>query len=96
MSAEPAIACARFLVSGRVQGVAFRAHARAQASALGLHGYARNLADGRVEVLALGAAPALEALARWLQHGPPLARVSEVQRSVADPALWPHRHFETG
>jgi acylphosphatase len=69
---------ARFLVSGRVQGVAFRAHTRAQALALGLRGHARNLADGRVEVLAVGDVDAIERLAEWLRHGPPLARVDDI------------------
>jgi acylphosphatase len=71
---------ARFLVSGRVQGVAFRAYTRQQALALGLRGHAVNLRDGRVEVLAVGEADAIEHLGEWLTHGPPLARVDEVQR----------------
>lgn len=75
---------ARFLVSGRVQGVAFRAHARAEALALGLDGHAVNLDDGRVEVLAAGDADAIDALARWLRHGPALARVEAVERMPAD------------
>ncbi|MFZ2755207.1 MAG: acylphosphatase [Lysobacteraceae bacterium] len=79
------MAAARFLVSGRVQGVSFRAYTRAQANALDLHGYARNLSDGRVEVLAVGDAAAIERLAEWLQHGPPLARVEAVAREAVDP-----------
>ncbi|TCT23534.1 acylphosphatase [Thermomonas haemolytica] len=71
---------ARFHVSGRVQGVSYRAATRAQAQRLGLRGHARNLADGRVEVLAVGAPQALAALERWLWQGPPLARVAEVVR----------------
>jgi acylphosphatase len=71
---------ARFLVSGRVQGVAFRAYTRQQALALGLRGHAVNLPDGRVEVLAVGEANAIDRLGEWLAHGPPLARVDEVQR----------------
>jgi acylphosphatase len=78
------VAAARFLISGRVQGVAFRAYARAQANAFGLRGYARNLSDGRVEVLAIGDADAIERLAEWLWQGPPLARVDEVVRETAD------------
>ncbi|MBN6151390.1 acylphosphatase [Xanthomonas sp. AmX2] len=74
------MAAARFLVSGRVQGVFFRASTRERAQALGLDGYARNLADGRVEVVAAGEAAALETLAQWLQHGPPAARVVQVSR----------------
>lgn len=75
------MAAARFLVSGRVQGVFFRASTREQARRLGLSGSARNLADGRVEVIADGDAAAIEALAGWLRHGPPQARVEAVERS---------------
>jgi acylphosphatase len=71
---------ARFLVSGKVQGVCFRAATRDEARRLGLRGHARNLPDGRVEVLAAGEAAALDALMQWLQHGPPLARVDGVER----------------
>jgi acylphosphatase len=71
---------ARFIVSGRVQGVFFRASAREQALALGLAGHARNRSDGCVEVLAGGAPDAVEALERWLHHGPPAARVDAVSR----------------
>ena len=75
---------ARFLVCGRVQGVWFRASTREQALQLGLRGYASNLADGRVEVLVVGDADAIEQLATWLQRGPPLARVDAVECSDAD------------
>ena len=75
---------ARFLVSGKVQGVFFRASTREQALKLGLRGHAKNLADGRVEVLAEGDAAALDALERWLHVGPPMARVESVERSDAD------------
>ena len=71
---------ARFLVSGRVQGVCFRANTRDEALRLGLRGYARNLDDGRVEVVACGDAQAVEALAAWLRDGPPLARVEALER----------------
>lgn len=75
---------ARFIVAGRVQGVSFRASACAEALRLGLHGHARNLADGSVEVVASGDGAALEALERWLQRGPPTARVANVVRSDVD------------
>jgi len=71
---------ARFLVSGRVQGVWFRAATRERALALQLQGVATNLADGSVEVVAVGADDALDALEKWLWQGPPLAKVSEVRR----------------
>jgi acylphosphatase len=74
----------RFLVSGKVQGVGFRAATREQAQRLGLRGHARNLADGRVEVIAAGADDAVEALAQWLQYGSPMARVAVVERSTAE------------
>jgi acylphosphatase len=74
------MAAARFFVEGRVQGVFFRASARQQANALGLRGYARNLPDGRVEVLAVGDVQAVERLSEWLKHGPPHARVERVER----------------
>lgn len=77
---------AKFIITGLVQGVFFRASTRTQAQALGLVGYARNLPDGSVEVLAAGDAAAIEALERWLQHGPPQARVESVVRSEGDVA----------
>jgi acylphosphatase len=77
---------ARFLVSGKVQGVFFRASTREQALVLGLRGHARNLADGRVEVFAAGDAGALDALAQWLHQGPSLAQVKQVERHAADAA----------
>jgi acylphosphatase len=72
----------RFFVTGKVQGVFFRASAAREAKQLGLTGYARNLADGRVEVLACGSPERVEELANWLQHGPPMARVDRVEISV--------------
>jgi acylphosphatase len=71
---------ARFIVSGRVQGVCYRASTREQALALGLAGHAKNRRDGSVEVLAGGTAQALDALERWLRRGPPAARVESVSR----------------
>lgn len=70
--------CYRCLVEGRVQGVAFRAATRQQALRLGVGGYARNLADGRVEVLVCGEEVAVAQLRLWLLSGPPAARVSDV------------------
>ena len=76
---------ARFLVSGHVQGVFFRASTRDTARALGLEGYARNLEDGRVEVVAQGSDEAIEALRAWLHEGPPQARVEQVERDSGTP-----------
>lgn len=75
---------ARFLVSGRVQGVHFRASAQAEGERLALRGHARNLPDGRVEVIASGTADAVDAFGRWLAHGPPMARVDRVERQEVD------------
>lgn len=78
----------RFRISGRVQGVYFRASTREQAQRLSLRGHAINLRDGSVEVIAVGSADAIEALAAWLAHGPPMARVDRVEREAVDvPAL---------
>ena len=76
------IVAARFRIAGKVQGVWFRASTRDEAVRLGLAGHARNLADGSVDVLAIGETDAIDALARWLQVGPPLARVDAVSRSA--------------
>lgn len=74
------MACIRFHVSGYVQGVSFRAGTRTQALRLNLCGHARNLRDGRVEIIAEGADDAIAELERWLQHGPSGARVEGVER----------------
>ncbi|MBD9478373.1 acylphosphatase [Pseudoxanthomonas sp. PXM02] len=76
------MATARFIVSGKVQGVFFRASTRERAMDLGLSGRATNLPDGRVEVVADGDAAALDALEAWLHDGPPAARVDTVVRDV--------------
>ena len=76
----------KFLVAGRVQGVYFRASTREQALRLGLVGYARNLADGRVEVLAKGDDEQLTALEQWLWQGPPTAQVTAVVSAPIAPA----------
>ena len=70
-------------MSGRVQGVWFRGSAQAEAERLGLTGYAVNLPDGRVEVLAAGPAGAVAELAAWLHKGPRLAKVSGVEEADA-------------
>ncbi|HET7203159.1 MAG TPA: acylphosphatase [Steroidobacteraceae bacterium] len=88
----------RCLVSGRVQGVFYRASTRQRAEALGVTGYARNMADGRVEVLACGPEEAVEALCHWLWQGSPASHVAAVQvEEVAVESLpdWP-RDFRTG
>jgi acylphosphatase len=80
-----------YLISGKVQGVGFRAHTQAEAIALGITGSAMNLADGRVRVQAYGDAEALASLARWLEHGPRLAEVLHITVTELDPAGAPQR-----
>lgn len=74
---------ARFtaIVSGRVQGVGFRAFVRRNALDLGLAGYAENLPDGRVEVVAEGPRDELEHFLVRLRHGPTHANVADVDLS---------------
>ena len=74
----------RFLVFGTVQGVYFRQSTRVEAKKLGIHGSARNLADGSVEVLARGSAAAVEELRLWLHRGPAQAQVVEVREIAPD------------
>ena len=69
----------RLLVSGRVQGVFFRDACKAQADLLGIRGWAKNLPDGRVEVVAEGDANAVERLARWCREGSTRSRVTGVE-----------------
>jgi acylphosphatase len=76
--------CRLFRIEGRVQGVWFRESTRREAEPLGITGYARNLADGSVEVLACGEPDALDRLAQWLQNGPPLARVTRVEWGLTE------------
>lgn len=80
------IVCRRAFVSGRVQGVFYRATAAEKARALGLEGYARNLPDGRVEVLARGERAAVEEFLRWLWIGSTASKVTAVEASEAE---WP-------
>lgn len=73
------------LVAGRVQGVAFRWYAHARAGELGVDGWVQNLEDGRVEALLEGEEERVEAMLRWLAHGPPAARVTGCQVSERAP-----------
>ncbi|NKI34998.1 acylphosphatase [Wenzhouxiangella sp. XN79A] len=91
------MSCARFRVTGRVQGVFFRASTQRVAKRLGLTGHAINLDDGSVEVLACGAADALDDLHDWLQRGSPTARVDRVDREAVSAADQnPPADFTTG
>ena len=93
-AADGSRCCARFVVSGRVQGVFFRAATRDEALRLGITGHAINRADGSVEVVACGTVDAVAALERWLERGPPLARVGAVRREALE--LHPPARFTPG
>ena len=68
----------RAIVTGRVQGVSFRASTAWEARRLGVHGWVRNRTDGSVELEAEGPAASIAAFAAWCEHGPPAARVTHV------------------
>lgn len=70
---------------GSVQGVGFRMAAAAEARRLGVTGSARNRFDRTVEVEAEGDADAVQALGRWLAHGPSTARVDRVETDELEP-----------
>ncbi|MCC5797132.1 MAG: acylphosphatase [Methylophaga sp.] len=66
------------LIEGSVQGVGFRAATQRVAHKLNLSGWVRNLADGRVEIMAEGTVEALESLLQWANQGPRFAKVSDI------------------
>lgn len=78
--------CRRSFVSGRVQGVFYRATCVRKATELSLTGFARNLPDGRVEVLACGDDAAVTQFVGWLWEGSPASKVTDVATEHADPA----------
>ena len=77
-------------VSGKVQGVYFRASSQQVAIDHGLSGYARNLADGDVEVLISGDERKVDKMLEWLTHGPPQAEVASMQKKQEK---WQEHHF---
>jgi len=76
---------AHVLVSGRVQGVFFRATTRDEAREAGVDGWVRNLADGRVEAVFEGARSAVESMVEFCGEGPPAARVEDVAVEYGGP-----------
>jgi acylphosphatase len=82
MSCE--ISC-HILISGRVQGVLFRAYTERLAGSLGLVGWVKNLRDGRVEVYCEGEKEKVEKLIEWCGNGPPSARVRDVELKYGEP-----------
>ena len=75
--------CKKCLVGGRVQGVFYRATAAHRARELGIHGHARNLPDGRVEVLACGEEASVSTFVQWLWVGSSASWVTSVEVSDA-------------
>jgi len=84
----------RFTIKGRVQGVFFRESTRRVAESLGITGYANNLPNGDVEVLACGEPAAIDKLATWLEDGPRMATVTSV--AVQDVEIDQPTGFVTG
>jgi acylphosphatase len=74
----------KWLVSGRVQGVGFRNYVQKHARKLALTGYAKNLADGCVEVHAVGTESELDALSGYVRRGPMLAEVRTIDERLAE------------
>ncbi|MDB4953808.1 MAG: acylphosphatase [Myxococcales bacterium] len=68
----------RAIVTGRVQGVSYRASTASEATRLGIAGWVRNRSDGSVELEAEGPDEHIAALLRWCEYGPPAARVARV------------------
>ena len=69
------------LISGKVQGVWYRANTQKKAQELGVTGWVRNLPDGQVEALLCGEHSIVEQMITWLWQGPPLAKVTVVKTS---------------
>jgi acylphosphatase len=70
---------AHIILSGRVQGVAFRYYAREVASRLGVKGWIKNLVSGEVEIVLEGKRKEVEKMIEWCREGPPLAMVESIE-----------------
>ena len=81
--------CKKCLVAGRVQGVFYRGTAQRRAQELAIRGYARNLPDGRVEVVACGEDAAVEAFVSWLWTGSSASKVTAVEVEDLSPDSMP-------
>jgi acylphosphatase len=75
----------RVLVSGRVQGVFYRDTCRRVAAEHNVSGWARNLSDGRVEIVAEGSPEGVDGMVAWAREGPPWAEVTDVEVVDEDP-----------
>ena len=77
--------CMHLIISGRVQGVFFRANVRNKANELGLKGYAKNIPDGNVEVVAEGNEEKIKELVDFIKKGPGVANVTGIQVKHKEP-----------
>jgi acylphosphatase len=84
-----AIRAIRLRITGRVQGVGYRAGFASHARRLKLSGWVRNRLDGSVEALVEGTPQALEEITAWAKHGPELARVDQVQTNDESTTVTP-------
>jgi acylphosphatase len=89
------VICRKYFVAGRVQGVFYRATAARYARELRITGYAINLPDGRVEVLACGSEAALEELLKRLWIGSSASKVTSVEVADATPLAGLPTEFTT-
>lgn len=76
--------CIKFTVNGYVQGVCYRSGAQRAANGLNVYGYAKNLRDGDVEVVACGDEHSIEEFEKWLARGPSIADVLDIRKEVID------------
>lgn len=87
------VICKHILVSGRVQGVGYRYYTMLEAKRLGIAGYAKNLYDGRVEVVAKGTDEQVNKFVQFLNHASPVANVSSLE--IEDNYQWDGQGFST-
>ena len=83
------MSCRRYFISGRVQGVFYRASTQRYAQSLQLSGWVRNRRDNRVEVLACGDEAVLAELEKWLEIGPEYAKVTNIEVIDENPSTIP-------
>ena len=88
------MAALRLVITGRVQGVGFRAWTRREARRRGLRGWVRNRSDGSVEALLQGEAAAVARVVDWARRGPPSARVDELHENELEPLEGEYARFE--
>lgn len=86
------VICLRAVISGQVQGVGYRYSTREQAQLLGLVGWVRNLADGRVEAMVEGERVQVNSMMEWFKEGPPTAEVVGID--IDEQPLGAFRAFE--